>query len=103
MKNYFLFIGILFISSCGGKEPCNIDMVLKEEFYGHYTLLEKEYKKDLVLNTDLIDAISSLSEITGIETKAAFGDISVYNKFSDYKSDMRSWRKWYEKNKCLQN
>ena len=69
----------------------------------YYKSLKKEYNGGGILVGEALNANLMLSELTGIKSKAAYGDVSTYAKKSDFKNDLKSWRKWIDNNSCLEN
>ena len=97
-NKFLLLLAIsIYLSSCA--ERCPLDPKVQSTFAYHFTML-KSKKRNLGLSMDYIETLIFFSSISGIKSKANFGDVSVYNRHRDYKSDIRNYTKWYQENKC---
>lgn len=73
---------------------------LIDEFESRLAIVKKARKKE-VKAVEYRDAITYLSITTGIMTLAEFGDMVSYNSAADYNHDMKLWREWLDKNRCM--
>ena len=64
--------------------------IIKDAEQGHNTILVDDYRK----------AINFISLVTGIDSKADYSSTIGYRKKSEYKSDLKKWKKWYRENQC---
>jgi len=100
-KNIILLIvSSIFIFNCSLKENSCSNPIAEKKISKHIKVLEDNYKKDFVLSTNLLKSISFLSEVSKIESKVIYGDVTVYKSYSDFKADLSNWKKWFKKNKC---
>lgn len=99
---FFAFSPIIMgLSNClNTPEACSVDQTFKERYEYHYNLIKDKYTKDTVVTNIEIRSIIFLSHLTGIDSKVAYGDITDYRDYEDFKTDMKNWDQWYLSNKC---
>ena len=91
------FCAMTTFFSCNKK--CEVSPLVESTFSYHFTMLNS-HQKNKVLSSDFINSLSFLSEISKIDSKANFGDVSVYIRYKDYISDVKRYKNWYNENKC---
>jgi predicted transposase YbfD/YdcC len=101
MKALLLFTFSLSIISCN-KHTCALQVETnKQKFKTHLHIIysyERDAKK--VLINDYRDAINFLSIVTGVDSRADYSSTFGYRNRSNYKEDMKRWKRWYKKNNC---
>ena len=101
MKNklvaILLIFGIIYMS-CG-----NSDCKNSEQYklgFKYYQSLKSNYKGKGALVGKSLRANLILASISGIDSKASYGDVSVYAASSDFYHDLKRWREWINKESC---
>ena len=69
----------------------------------YYNSLKSTYKGEGVLIGESLLANMILVEITEIDSKASYGDVTVYSKKSDFELDMSKWEDWIANKSCKAN
>ena len=73
----------------------------KQQFKKHLnTISSYQEGRKKVLVDEYRDAISFLSIVTGINSKADYSSTIGYSNRTEYKMDMKKWGKWYKRNNC---
>lgn len=101
MKFKFIATILLFLISCRGNQCEKSKEYLTIENY--INIIDENHEKSMYLYGDQLFANLVLTEITGIESKANYGDISEYSTRNDLISDIKAWRKWLRENQCVLN
>ena len=63
-------------------------------------LINKNAKNNIPFSGDTYRAIFFLEKITHIKSNVAWGDVSTYDNYEDFKEDRRKWENWLKKNRC---
>lgn len=103
MKNklgeiYLIFSFMILLFSCSESECINTsqyDLAIK-----YYNTLKLTYEGEGVLVGENLLANFVLVNITGIESKASYGDITVYAQRSHFQHDLKRWKKWISNMSC---
>ena len=101
MKN-IVGVLILFFTisllSCADSACVNTDQY--NFAINYYHTLESNYKGEGALVGEGLRANLVLANLTGIESKASYGDITVYSNNIDFLQDMKKWKKWIKDESC---
>jgi hypothetical protein len=64
-----------------------------------FQIIENRLSHTLTVSGDEI-YFSFIEKLTNIESSVSFGDVSYYQKKSDYREDIKNWKSWYRNNGC---
>lgn len=95
----FIIFSFFTLVSCKSPKCLNSEQYTLSSKY--LNVLKSEYNGGGVLVGEALNANLMLSEITGIKSKASYGDISTYLSTNDYKNDIKSWINWINNESCL--
>lgn len=98
ITNLFILFSLITLTSC--EEPPCIDSEQYMLSSKYLNMLKNGYNGSGVLVDEGLNANLMLSEITGIESKVIYGDVSTYLSKSDYKDDLKSWVDWINNESC---
>ena len=91
----------LLTLSCGKHTCPSVVEINKQQFQKHLnTISSYEEGRKKVLIDEYRDAINFLSIVTGINSRADYSSTIGYGNRTEYKMDMREWKKWYKRNNC---
>jgi|GEM_PF-3917739 len=100
MKNIVLLF-VIVLSSCKSKDCASINYKLIDEFERKIKIVQTAYKKKELKVVEYREAIIYLSNTTGIMTLANYSEPVGYLNDMDYNHDMKLWREWLDKNRCM--
>ena len=102
MRKAFTIIVVLFLMSCG-KNICPESSRENQQLYKSYMRLISDYEtgKKKVFVDDYREATNFLSFTTGIISESDYSSTFGYKKKEQFENDMKLWRMWYKKNKCM--
>ncbi|RKR09234.1 hypothetical protein C8C83_0854 [Flavobacterium sp. 90] len=73
---------------------------LIDEFEKKLAVVKKAQKKEVKV-VEYRNALTYLSITSGIMTLAEYSDTIGFKSAADYNHDMKLWREWLEKNRCM--
>lgn len=73
---------------------------LIDEFESKLAIVKKAQKKEIKV-VEYRDALTYLSITSGIMTLAEYSDTIGFKNAADYNHDMKVWREWLDKNRCM--
>ncbi len=103
MKTVSFTMAVLLFISCS-----HVKCATDEKFINTYkanlsVITDFEEKNRTIMIQDYTDALSYVSKVTGIVTRAEYSSTVGYMNKQYYKEDMRKWRLWLKHNKCQFN
>lgn len=97
-KNY-IFI-ILIFTACKSTY-CPNNEVYIERFKSSLDLVVKSENRNVDVSVESYrNALLFLSNTTGIVTRADYSSTIGYHTKEDFWKDIKSWKKWLQRNKC---
>ena len=101
MKVIIIILNVCIVLFSCNTTKCKVDADFSTTFKKMLSQIDTDMKKQNGLSGNSVRSLFYLIELTNVNSKAIIGDLSYYEKLSDYKTDKRKWKQWYEQNKCL--
>ena len=102
MKIFLFILLSLFFINCS-HVTCGEGIYVYRDLYRRHLIIleESKHPRKLVIPKEVKEAVTFLEVVSGISSKAdKHNNISYRNK-SDFNSDIRLWKQWYKRNKCM--
>jgi|688.fasta_scaffold261474_1 hypothetical protein len=102
MKLLLLLFGLsILLSNCSHYNcPATVE-TNKENFKKYLNIIKsREVDGKTTFVDEYREALNFLSLVTGIDSKADYSSTFGYRDKTDYKNDMKQWKKWYKENQC---